>query len=107
MRFAGGWNGQGSITTKGLSLEEVMDHIINPNDLDMYHSHGEDLLKKDHAYRCFCDAAQLAATRLRLQQSGSMAGYDRTCRKLGPDDVKHNLSLGKPFCVRLSVCVVC
>ncbi|KZO99361.1 glutamyl-tRNA synthetase [Calocera viscosa TUFC12733] len=70
--------------------------------LDMYHSHAEDLLRKDRAYRCFCEPAQLAATRLRLQQSGSMAGYDRTCRKLEPDDVKHRLSLHQPHCIRLS-----
>ncbi|EJT98428.1 Glutamyl/glutaminyl-tRNA synthetase [Dacryopinax primogenitus] len=71
--------------------------------LDMYHSHADDLLKKDHAYRCFCEPPQLAATRLRLQQSGSMAGYDRTCKRLEPADVKHLLGLNKPHCIRLSL----
>ncbi|KZT57473.1 glutamyl-tRNA synthetase [Calocera cornea HHB12733] len=70
--------------------------------LDLYHSHTAELLKKDHAYRCFCNPAQLAEIRLRLVNNGSMAGYDRTCRTLEPEEVKHNLSLGKPHCIRLS-----
>jgi glutamyl-tRNA synthetase len=48
---------------------------------DLYRTHAERLLATDHAYRCYCSAAELDQQRQAAQAAGVPARYDRRCRQ--------------------------
>src|SRR6185369_7244031 len=49
--------------------------------MDLYRTHAERLLATDHAYRCYCSAAELDQQRQAAQAAGAPARYDRRCRQ--------------------------
>jgi len=70
---------------------------------ELYKKHAHELVEKDHAYYCFCDAERLEQSR-QIQAKNKMSqGYDRHCRTLTPEKVKDNLDQGKPYVIRLAV----
>jgi glutamyl-tRNA synthetase len=50
--------------------------------LDLYQHYANLLLKKGHAYECYCSAERLAARREEQRQNKQDVGYDRHCRNL-------------------------
>ncbi|HEY7816669.1 MAG TPA: glutamate--tRNA ligase, partial [Vicinamibacteria bacterium] len=52
----------------------------------VYREHVEDLLRKGHAYRCFCTRERLDAMRAEHIESKVFPGYDRRCRAISPEE---------------------
>jgi glutamyl-tRNA synthetase len=50
--------------------------------LDLYQEHGDRLLEKGLAYRCYCSPERLAALREEQRARKEEVGYDRHCRYL-------------------------
>jgi glutamyl-tRNA synthetase len=61
------------------------------------------LLSSGKAYRCFCDAATLAAEREAAEKSGGGSIYPRRCLTLPPAESDARAAAGAPFVVRLKV----
>jgi len=70
--------------------------------LPIYLEHAEDLIKKDHAYYCFCSEARLEDMRQKAQKEGLPPRYDRFCRKLDPKVAAARAKKEK-FVVRLKI----
>ncbi len=63
-----------------------------------------DRLKADGAvYPCFCSAEELQRRREAGQKQSGYAGYDRTCRRLGSDEVAHRIASGEAHAWRIAV----
>ncbi|KAG8803753.1 Glutamate--tRNA ligase mitochondrial [Serendipita sp. 398] len=69
--------------------------------LDLYHSYVRKLIESGDAYRCFCSSDELEVKRQHLKASGSLATYDRACRKLTEEDVARRIKLKQPHVVRI------
>ncbi len=70
---------------------------------DVYSRYADQLLERDHAYRCFCTPERLDSMRKRQRKEGAAVGYDRRCRGLTQEEAAANLEQGIPFTVRLKV----
>ncbi|MFZ0390080.1 MAG: glutamate--tRNA ligase [Calditrichia bacterium] len=68
-----------------------------------------ELLNTGKAYRCFCTPEMLQARRKERKDDKSAqpekheAGYDGTCRRLTPQEIKANLAAAKPFAIRFKM----
>ena len=61
------------------------------------------LLESGHAYKCFCTKEELDRKRqTALKQKGDLK-YDGTCRRLTPQEVTENESVGIPHTIRMKV----
>ena len=69
--------------------------------LKIYQDHAHDLVKKDHAYYCFCTPAQLQTMRKNQQKQNLPSKYNRNCLKLSQSDIKEKLNKKTPFVIRL------
>ncbi len=65
---------------------------------------AERLLATGHAYKCFCTKEELEAKReaARAAKTGDYR-YDKTCRRLSPEEVAAKESAGLPYVVRFKV----
>jgi glutamyl-tRNA synthetase len=77
-----------SLRWLGLSWDEGPD-VSGPHApyrqserLSIYREHVEELLKRGHAYRCFCTKQRLDAMRAEHVSSKVFPGYDRLCRAI-------------------------
>ncbi|HAV15199.1 MAG TPA: glutamate--tRNA ligase [Candidatus Pacebacteria bacterium] len=52
--------------------------------LDIYKKYAEELIKKGHAYYCFCTSAELETMRNAQQKAGKLPMYDGRCKQLDP-----------------------
>lgn len=64
----------------------------------LYRPAAEELVRKGHAYYCFCTEEELETRR--AAQEDSHAGYDRHCRDLDPETVQRYLAEGRPYVIR-------
>ena len=71
--------------------------------LEIYQDHAKKLLDKGEAYYCFCSKERLDEVRKGQQERKELPRYDRHCRNLSNEDVKKELSTGKPYVIRLKV----
>ncbi len=68
----------------------------------IYATHGQLLLDRGQAYRCFCTAERLAGVRAQQQaEKRSVLGYDRHCRTLDRGDADRRAAAGEPHVLRL------
>ncbi len=70
---------------------------------EIYREHADILLANQTAYRCFCTAEELEASRQQQIAAKLPARYAGTCRALSTTEIAHNLAAGKPFVIRLKV----
>ncbi|MGD0445666.1 MAG: glutamate--tRNA ligase [Edaphobacter sp.] len=70
---------------------------------EIYREHVELLLANGTAYRCFCTAEELEATRKQQIAAKLPPRYPATCRHLSTAAAEANLAAGKPFVVRMAV----
>lgn len=61
------------------------------------------LLKRDHAYPCFCTPERLDASRKEARTSGKSFVYDGLCRDLPPGEVERRIAGGEPHTLRFRV----
>eukprot|EP00002_Diphylleia_rotans_P031159 TRINITY_DN6460_c0_g1_i2.p1 TRINITY_DN6460_c0_g1~~TRINITY_DN6460_c0_g1_i2.p1 ORF type:complete len:495 (+),score=95.60 TRINITY_DN6460_c0_g1_i2:87-1571(+) len=71
--------------------------------LHLYHHHANDLIKKGHAYRCFCTPDRLESMREDQRRKGLATLYDKFCLRLSDTDINRNMQEKRPHTVRLNV----
>ena len=72
--------------------------------LDLYKSYAQELLKKDHAYYCFCTTERLDALRKEREAShSSESGYDRHCRNIPAEEAERRAAAAEAHTVRLKI----
>jgi glutamyl-tRNA synthetase len=65
----------------------------------IYLKYAKELIEKGEAYYCFCDKERLASLKTEVEGKEIMV-YDKHCLYLSPEEVKVNLSAGKPYVIR-------
>lgn len=71
--------------------------------LDIYKEHADLLIKNKKAYYCFCTPERLTSLREAQQKQNIQSMYDKHCLGLFEEEIKHNLSEGLPYVIRLNV----
>ena len=69
----------------------------------IYHEHSEALIKKGHAFRCFCSSERLDALRAEQMANKQTPGYDGHCLHLSADEVNSRVAAGESHVVRMKV----
>jgi glutamyl-tRNA synthetase len=70
---------------------------------EIYREHADLLLANGSAYRCFCTAEELEASRKQQIAAKLPPRYVGTCRLLSAEVIDGNLAAGKPFVIRMKV----
>lgn len=71
--------------------------------LAIYAKHTDQLLASGHAYRCFCDTAQLEGDRQNALSTGQPQNYVGRCRSISAEHSLARAQAGEPFAVRLRI----
>lgn len=88
----------------GFAIDKVASApYIQSLHLDVFRDAAEELLRCDHAYRCFCTSERLDTLRAAQRARGLPTMYDRVCRGLSPAEAAAKAQSGLPFVVRLKV----
>jgi glutamyl-tRNA synthetase len=69
----------------------------------LYMPYAEELIKRGHAYRCFCTKEELENRREEAAARGETFKYDKHCLHLSEDEIKQKLCGGVPYVVRQNV----
>ena len=70
---------------------------------EIYREHAEMLLANGSAYRCFCTAEELEASRKQQMAAKLPPRYAGTCRALSAEQIEENLKAEKTFVIRMKV----
>jgi glutamyl-tRNA synthetase len=70
---------------------------------DLYMPYAEELIKRGHAYRCFCSKEDLEKRREEAAARGETFKYDKHCLHLSEDDIRQKLKDGVPCVIRQNV----
>ncbi|MBO7217748.1 MAG: glutamate--tRNA ligase, partial [Clostridia bacterium] len=65
----------------------------------IYKEYAEELVKKGHAYYCFCSSERLQS----MHDENGIGGYDRHCRDLSEEEIKELLDKGTPYVIRQKI----
>lgn len=77
---------------------------IQSQRLKIYKQYAEDLVKKGHAYYCFCSPERLALLREeQLKKKVPQIKYDKHCLHLSSQQVKEKLERNENYVIRLNV----
>ena len=71
--------------------------------LPIYAQYAEELLKKGHAYYCFCTRERLEEMRKKQEQDHKPPMYDKHCKFLSQDEIKQKLSENIPHVIRMDI----
>lgn len=71
--------------------------------LDLYNKYANELIKKGHAYYCFCTPQRLEEMRKEQEKNHQPPRYDRHCRNLSNEEAEKYLAEKKPYVIRLKV----
>lgn len=69
----------------------------------IYKKYADELVKKGHAYPCFCTSVRLEEMRKQQEQRHQAPMYDRHCLELPGHEIKSRLDAGEPHVIRLKV----
>ncbi|MBO9099830.1 MULTISPECIES: glutamate--tRNA ligase [unclassified Rhizobium] len=70
---------------------------------DMYQPYAEELLRKGHAFRCFCTPERLTAMREAQRAAGKPPKYDGHCLNLSAEEVTSRVASGEASVVRMKI----
>ena len=70
---------------------------------EIYRQHADLLLANGTAYRCFCTAEELDASRKQQIAAKLPPRYVGTCRHLTPEQIAAHQAANKPFVIRMAV----
>lgn len=65
-----------------------------------YLPYAQELVKKGHAYYCFCKKERLDALRAECESDNRTFQYDRHCLGLSQDEIAARLDAGEPYVIR-------
>ena len=71
--------------------------------LPTYKKYAEELVKKGHAYYCFCTANRLQETREKQESNHEPPMYDGLCKTITPVEAKKRKENGEECVIRLNV----
>ncbi len=69
----------------------------------IYHTYARELMRRDHAYPCFCTRQELAQMTEEQNAAKLQTGYYGSwarCRNLSQDEVMRRISAGQPYTIR-------
>lgn len=89
-----------SLKTLGLNWDEFYRQSERSA---IYRKYLNKLVSAGKAYYCFCTKEDLEAERQAEIVAGIAPKYSGTCCKLSDAEIKHNLSVGKPYVIRLKI----
>lgn len=70
--------------------------------LEIYQKYAEELIKKNHAYYCFCSPDRLDGVRKDMQKQGKPPMYDKHCRGLEPESSLKRIK-SEPYVIRMKI----
>ena len=76
---------------------------IQSERLAIYQEHVDQLLDKQHAYRCFCTEEDLKEMRDKQVAAKQDPRYDGRCRHLSEEEVRQKVNEGIPHVVRMKI----
>src|SRR5437660_5392383 len=85
----------------GLNWDEGPYH--QSQRLDLYRATAERLIASGHAYYCFCTKDQLEQRRSAAQAAGRPPMYERTCRRVAPEEAARRRAAGERCAIRFAV----
>lgn len=68
--------------------------------LEIYQKYAHELVKKGHAYYCFCTEERLDRLRLQAEEEKIAFMYDGCCKQLSEEEVKEKLEANIPYVIR-------
>jgi nondiscriminating glutamyl-tRNA synthetase len=71
--------------------------------LDIYQKYAKELVKKGHAYYCFCTPERLDEVRKIQQANKQPTRYDGECRNLSAEDIKTKIDAGEKYVIRMRI----
>ncbi len=71
--------------------------------LPLYREHAETLVKKGHAYFCFCTPERLEEVRKRQMAMKLSMAYDRHCRNLPREESERRVAAGDKHVIRMKI----
>ena len=90
----------GLVWDEGPDIGGPVGPYVQSERMGMFKAYAEELVKKGHAYYCFCDKERLEQVRTIQQASGIAPRYDGHCRHLTPEEVQEKLDAGVPYVIR-------
>ena len=90
----------GLVWDEGPDIGGPVGPYVQSERMGMFKAYAEELVKKGHAYYCFCDKERLEEVRTIQQASGIAPRYDGHCRHLTPEEVQEKLDAGVPSVIR-------
>jgi glutamyl-tRNA synthetase len=89
------------LTWLGLDWDE--GPFFQSQNLDKHVEAAHELLRRGHAYRCFCTREELDAQRAQAEANKVAFMYDGRCRELSSDAVDEKMNQGMPSVIRFKV----
>jgi glutamyl-tRNA synthetase len=86
-----------------LGLDWDEGPFFQSNRIGLYQTTADELLRRGHAYRCFCTKEELEQRRARATAQGKPPMYDRSCRGLDPRIASERFHAGEPCALRFAV----
>lgn len=71
--------------------------------LELYRKHAMELVKKGHAYHCFCSKERLEEMRKIMQAEKKSPMYDKHCRKFTKEEVQKRLNEKTQYVIRMKI----
>jgi glutamyl-tRNA synthetase len=84
---------------KWLGLNWDEEPIFQSKRLDVYLDKAEELIRKGHAYRCYCTEAEVEGMREKAMKEGKKPQYDRRCRELASGEKRK----GQSYVIRAKI----
>src|SRR5438552_10181737 len=85
----------------GLNWDEGPYH--QSQRLDLYRATAEKLIASGHAYYCFCTKDQLEQHRAAATAAGRPPMYERTCRRVVPEEAASRRAAGERCAIRVAM----
>lgn len=95
-----------SLRVTGLEHDEGPDKggdfgpYVQSQRLPLYKEYAEELVRKGHAYRCFCEKQEKTEEPGDEEHDGPILGYDGRCSRLSEAEAQANLAKGLPYVIR-------
>ena len=70
---------------------------------DIYLHYARELIKMDKDYYCFCTPERLDQVRKEQQKRKEPPHYDRTCRRISPEEAEERVAAGEPHVIRFKM----
>lgn len=90
----------GLVWDEGPDIGGPVGPYVQSERMGMFKEYAVDLVKKGHAYYCFCDKERIDEVREIQKASGIPPMYDGHCKSVSEDEIAKNIAEGKPYVIR-------